>query len=66
MIMTRQLVRHTTGTPPRLRWGGEDRDGVRTTRVWRRPLGIEHTVIEWVDLESGPAEIRVKAAISRS
>jgi hypothetical protein len=25
---------------------------VRTTRVWRRVLGVEHTVIEWVDLES--------------
>jgi predicted site-specific integrase-resolvase len=24
---------------------------VRTTRVWRRVLGVEHTVIEWVDLE---------------
>jgi hypothetical protein len=21
-------------------------------RVWRRVLGVEHTVIEWVDLES--------------
>jgi transposase len=26
---------------------------VRTTRVWRRVLGVEHTVIEWVDLEAG-------------
>jgi transposase len=29
-----------------------DGDGVRTTRVWRRVLGVEHTVIESVDLES--------------
>jgi len=26
---------------------------VRTTRVWRRVLGVEHTVIEWVGLEPG-------------
>jgi len=24
---------------------------VRTTRVWRRLLGVEHTVVESVDLE---------------
>lgn len=29
----------------------QDGNGVRTTRVWRRVLGVEHTVIEWVDLE---------------
>ncbi len=28
------------------------RGGVRTTRVWRRLLGVEHTVIKSVDLES--------------
>lgn len=29
----------------------EDGNGVRTTRVWRRLLGVENTVIESVDLE---------------
>ena len=30
-------------------WNDHDKDGVRSTRVWRRLLGVEHTVIEWVD-----------------
>jgi transposase len=45
---------------------------VRTTRVWRRVLGVEHTVIESVDLQSdGPgqevlvARVRVKAGAAR-
>jgi transposase len=43
---------------------------VRTTRVWRR-LGVEHTVIEWVDLESEGrggevliAQVRPKAGVA--
>jgi transposase len=45
---------------------------VRTTRVWRRVLGIEHTVIESVDLETDGrgqemiiAQVRVKAGVAR-
>jgi transposase len=45
---------------------------VRTTRVWRRVLGVEHTVIEWVDLESDGrggevliAQVRPKAGVAR-
>jgi transposase len=44
---------------------------VRTTRVWRRVLGVEHTVIESVDLEpSGRggevlvAQMRPKAGVA--
>jgi transposase len=44
---------------------------VRTTRVWRRVLGVEHTVIEWVDLEPGGrggevlvAQVRPKAGVA--
>lgn len=33
-------------------WNDHDGNGVRTTRVWRRLLGVEHTVIESVDPES--------------
>jgi transposase len=47
--------------------GDEDGGGVRTTRVWRRVLGVERTVIESVNLETdGPgqevliARVRVK------
>ena len=32
-------------------WNDHDGNGVRTTRVWRRVLGVEHTVVESVDLE---------------
>jgi transposase len=45
---------------------------VRTTRVWRRVLGVEHTVIERVDLESDGrggevliAQVRPKAGVAR-
>jgi transposase len=35
-------------------------DGVRAARVWRAVLGVEHTVIEGVDLESaGTGEVLV-------
>jgi len=53
---------------------GDDQDGngVRTTRVWRRVLGVEHAVIESVDLEQGErggevlvARVRVKAGAAR-
>jgi transposase len=44
---------------------------VRTTRVWRRVLGVEHTVIESVDLESDGrgrevlvARVRPKAGVA--
>ena len=44
---------------------------MRTTRVWRRVLGVEHTVIEWVDLESDGrggevlvAQVRPKAGVA--
>jgi hypothetical protein len=44
---------------------------VRTTRVWRRVLGVEHTVIESVDLESEGrggevlvAQVRPKAGVA--
>lgn len=46
----------------------QDGDGVRTTRVCRRLLGVEHTVIEPVELETGEwgeevlvVRVRVKA-----
>src|SRR5829696_6590508 len=46
--------------------------GVRTTRVWRRVLGVEHTVIESVELETDErgqellvARVRVKAGAAR-
>lgn len=45
---------------------------MRTTRVWRRVLGVEHTVIESVELETGVrgeevlvARVRVKAGAAR-
>ena len=45
---------------------------MRTTRVWRRVLGVEHTVIESVDLETDGrgqevlvARARVKASAAR-
>ena len=45
---------------------------MRTTRVWRRVLGVEHTVIEWVDLESDGrggevlvAQVRPKAGVAQ-
>ncbi|MGH3857972.1 MAG: ISL3 family transposase [Pseudonocardiaceae bacterium] len=45
---------------------------MRTTRVWRRVLGVEHTVIESVDLETDGrggeilvAQVRVKAGAAR-
>ncbi|MGH3899622.1 MAG: ISL3 family transposase [Pseudonocardiaceae bacterium] len=45
---------------------------MRTTRVWRRVLGVEHTVIESVDLESDGrggevlvAQVRVKSGAAR-
>jgi hypothetical protein len=45
---------------------------VRTTRVWRGLLGVEHTVIERVDLESDGrggevliAQVRPKAGVAR-
>ncbi|MGH3814691.1 MAG: transposase [Pseudonocardiaceae bacterium] len=45
---------------------------MRTTRVWRRVLGVEHTVIESVDLEPDGrggevlvAQVRVKAGAAR-
>jgi transposase len=45
---------------------------VRTTRVWRRVLGVEHTVIESVELETDQrgqellvARVRVKAGAAR-
>jgi hypothetical protein len=45
---------------------------VRTTRVWRRVLGVEYTVIEWVDLEPDGrggqvlvAQVRPKAGVAR-
>jgi transposase len=45
---------------------------VRTTRVWRRVLGVEHTVIESVDLEADErggqvlvASVRPKASAAR-
>ncbi|MGH3603601.1 MAG: ISL3 family transposase [Pseudonocardiaceae bacterium] len=45
---------------------------MRTTRVWRRVLGVEHTVIESVDLEADGrggeilvARVRVKAGVAR-
>jgi transposase len=45
---------------------------VRTTRVWRRVLGVEHTVIESVELESDGrggevliAAVRPKAGVAR-
>jgi transposase len=45
---------------------------VRTSRVWRRVLGVEHTVIESVELDSDGrgqevlvARVRVKAAAAR-
>ena len=45
---------------------------MRTTRVWRRVLGVEHTVIESVDLETDRrgqevlvARVRVKAGAAR-
>jgi len=45
---------------------------VRTTRVWRRVLGVEHTVIESVELETDGrgqellvARVRVKAGAAR-
>ena len=48
-----------------------DGDGVRTTRVWRRVLGVEHTVIESVDLEPDGrggeqlvARVRPKAGVA--
>ena len=53
---------------------GDDQDGngVRTTRVWRRVLGVEHTVIESVELESDGrdgevlvARVRPKAGVAR-
>jgi len=31
---------------------GDDGNGVRTARVWRCVLGVEHTVIESVELET--------------
>ncbi len=58
---------------PRLRFwlatvrNDDGRDGVRASRVWRRVLGVEHTVVESVDLEGeGPdavlvARVRVRA-----
>ena len=45
---------------------------MRTTRVWRRVLGVEHTVIESVELETDErgqellvARVRVKAGAAR-
>lgn len=45
---------------------------MRTTRVWRRVLGVEHTVIESVELETDArgqealvARVRVKAGAAR-
>ena len=45
---------------------------MRTTRLWRRVLGVEHTVIESVDLETDArgqevllARVRVKAGAAR-
>lgn len=32
-------------------WHDRDGNGVRTTRVWRRALGVEHTVVESVESE---------------
>ena len=53
-------------------WNDHDGNGVRTTRVWRRVLGVEHAVIESVDLEQGErggevlvARVRVKAGAAR-
>jgi len=47
-------------------------NGVRTTRVWRRVLGVEHTVIESVELEPDGrggevlvAVVRPKAGVAR-
>ena len=44
---------------------------MRTTRVWRRVLGVEHAVIESVDFEQGEgggevlvARVRVKAGVA--
>ena len=44
---------------------------MRTTRVWRRVLGVEHTVIESVELESDGrggevliARVRPKAGVA--
>lgn len=35
-------------------------DGVRVARVWRAVLGVEHTVIEGVELErAGTGEVLV-------
>src|SRR3981081_4270169 len=47
-----------------------DGNGVRVTRVWRRVLGVEHTVVESVDWDSDRhgellvARVRVKAGWS--
>ena len=45
---------------------------MRTSRVWRRVLGVEHTVIESVDLETDGrgqevlvARVRVSAGAAR-
>jgi transposase len=45
---------------------------VRTRKVWRRVLGVEHTVIEWVDLEPDGrggevliAQVRPKAGVAQ-
>ena len=45
---------------------------MRTTRLWRRVLGVEHTVIESVDLETDArgqevllARVRVKAGAAQ-
>src|SRR3954470_6098114 len=43
----------------------EDGDGVRTTRVWRRVLGVEHTVIESVELEPDGRGGEVLVAVVR-
>ena len=44
-------------------------DGVRAARVWPAVLGVEHTVIEGVDLESAGTEevlvVRVRPTRSR-
>jgi transposase len=64
-------------TPPRRRFlafhsQNNDGDDVRTTRVWRRVLGVEQTVIESVELETDGrgqevlvARVRVKAGAAR-
>jgi len=45
MIMTRQLARHTTGTPPQPRWGG-DRPAPPPNQINRPPETFANRLLD--------------------